>query len=113
MSSETTQTQADDIVRVKQSTLIGLHREAEKLPLKSRGVKAKLSGNYLSALKVAAWSLMKPDLINLVMIFAPSTGESLLALAQHTLKCFVKNESVPFCYGSITAARCFWYTELF
>jgi len=51
MSSETTQVQADDIVRVKQSTLIELHRDAQKLPLKTSGVKAILSGNYLSAFK--------------------------------------------------------------
>jgi uncharacterized protein (DUF58 family) len=51
MSSETTKVQADDIVRVKQSTLIELHHDAEKLPLKTRGVKAALSGNYLSAFK--------------------------------------------------------------
>ena len=42
---------ADDIVRVKQSTLISLHRAAESLPLKSGKVAARLSGNYLSAFK--------------------------------------------------------------
>ena len=42
---------ADDIVRVKQSTLIELHREAKKLPLKTRGIKASLGGNYISAFK--------------------------------------------------------------
>ena len=50
MSSEAT-TPADDIVRVKQSTLIKLHRAAENLPLKTRGIKARLGGNYLSAFK--------------------------------------------------------------
>jgi uncharacterized protein (DUF58 family) len=43
--------EADDIVRVKQSTLIKLHRAAENLPLKSRGIRARLSGNYMSAFK--------------------------------------------------------------
>lgn len=43
--------EADDVVRVKQSTLIELHRAAEKLPLKSRKIAARLSGNYVSAFK--------------------------------------------------------------
>lgn len=43
--------EADDIVRVKQSTLIELYRAAEKLPLKARGIRAQFSGNYLSAFK--------------------------------------------------------------
>lgn len=42
---------ADDIIRVKQSTLIGLHRAAENLPLKSGRITARLSGNYSSAFK--------------------------------------------------------------
>ena len=42
---------ADDIIRVKQSTLIGLHRAAESLPLKSGKIAARLSGNYSSAFK--------------------------------------------------------------
>ena len=42
---------ADDIIRVKQSTLIGLHRGAESLPLKSGRIAARLSGNYSSAFK--------------------------------------------------------------
>ena len=41
----------DDIVRVRQSTLIGLHREAKAIPLISRSVKAQLSGGYLSAFR--------------------------------------------------------------
>ena len=51
MTNEATQTKADDIVRVKQSTLIKLHHAAESLPLKSKGIKARLSGNYTSAFK--------------------------------------------------------------
>ena len=51
MTSEIKQIPADDIVRVKQSTLIELHRDAQKIPLISHGVKAMLSGNYLSAFK--------------------------------------------------------------
>ena len=51
MSVTSQQTQADDIVRVKQSTLIELHRAAENLPLKSGKIAARLSGNYVSAFK--------------------------------------------------------------
>jgi uncharacterized protein (DUF58 family) len=42
---------ADDIVRVNQSTLIALHRDAHKLPLKSRKIQSRMSGHYLSAFK--------------------------------------------------------------
>lgn len=41
----------DDITRIRQSTLIGLHRDAKNLPLKSTRVAARLSGNYVSAFK--------------------------------------------------------------
>lgn len=41
----------DDIVRVRQSTLIGLHQDARSLPLKSSKVRAQLSGHYLSTFK--------------------------------------------------------------
>lgn len=51
MSIEAKIIAADDIVRVKQSSLIKLHRAAESLPLNSNGIKARLSGNYLSAFK--------------------------------------------------------------
>ncbi len=41
----------DDIVRVKQSTLIGLNRDARSLPLISNSVKAQLAGGHLSAFR--------------------------------------------------------------
>ena len=41
----------DDIVRIKQSTLIGLNREARSLPLISNTVKAQMAGGYLSAFR--------------------------------------------------------------
>ncbi len=41
----------DDIVRINQSTLIALHRDAQKLPLKSRKIQSRMSGHYLSAFK--------------------------------------------------------------
>ncbi|MDH3761152.1 MAG: DUF58 domain-containing protein [Gammaproteobacteria bacterium] len=41
----------DDIVRVKQSTLIGLNREARSLPLLSNSVKAQMGGGHLSAFR--------------------------------------------------------------
>ncbi len=41
----------DDIVRVKQSTLIGLNREARNLPLLSNSVKAQMAGGHLSAFR--------------------------------------------------------------
>lgn len=40
--------EADDIVRVRQSTLIGLNRDARALPLISNSVKAQLAGGYVS-----------------------------------------------------------------
>ncbi|MFV2033192.1 MAG: DUF58 domain-containing protein [Gammaproteobacteria bacterium] len=47
----TSQEKGDDIVRVRQSTLIGLHREAKNIPLFSDSVKAQRSGNYLSSFR--------------------------------------------------------------
>ena len=41
----------DDIVRVKQSTLIGLNRDARGLPLISNTVKAQMAGGHLSAFR--------------------------------------------------------------
>jgi len=41
----------DDIVRVKQSTLIGLNREARGLPLFSNSVKAQMAGGHVSAFR--------------------------------------------------------------
>ena len=41
----------DDIVRVKQSTLIGLNRDARSLPLLSNSVKAQMAGGHLSAFR--------------------------------------------------------------
>lgn len=51
MNKDVIANKADDIVRVKQSTLIELRRDAEKLKLKTKKVKSGLSGNYLSAFK--------------------------------------------------------------
>jgi len=41
----------DDIVRVRQSTLIGLSRDAKKIPLDLNSVKAKMSGGYRSSFR--------------------------------------------------------------
>jgi len=41
----------DDIARIRQSTLIGLHREARSVPLIASSVKAQMSGGYLSAFR--------------------------------------------------------------
>ncbi len=43
--------QGDDIVRVRQSTLIGLNRDARSLPLLSNTVKAQMAGGHLSAFR--------------------------------------------------------------
>ena len=51
MNDESKIIEADDIVRVKQSTLIKSYSAAKNLPLNSNGIKARLSGNYLSAFK--------------------------------------------------------------
>ena len=42
---------ADDIVRVRQTTLIGLNRDARALPLISNSVKAQMAGGHLSAFR--------------------------------------------------------------
>lgn len=42
---------ADDIVRVRQETLIGLSRDARQLPLHSRSIRATFNGQYQSAFK--------------------------------------------------------------
>ena len=42
---------ADDIVRVKLETLIKLHQKAHQLPLKSKRIHSRLSGNYISTFK--------------------------------------------------------------
>jgi uncharacterized protein (DUF58 family) len=41
----------DDIVRIKLSTLIGLNREAGKLPLISNSIRAQMAGGHLSAFR--------------------------------------------------------------
>ena len=41
----------DDVVRVRQSTLIGLHREAKNIPLFSNSVNAQRAGSYLSSFR--------------------------------------------------------------
>ena len=43
--------EGDDIARIRQSTLIGLHREARSVPLIASSVKAQMSGGYLSAFR--------------------------------------------------------------
>jgi uncharacterized protein (DUF58 family) len=42
---------ADDIVRISQSTLIGLNRDARQLPLHSASIRAQFNGQYLSTFK--------------------------------------------------------------
>ena len=42
---------ADDIVRINQSTLIGLNRDARQLPLHSAKIHAQFNGQYLSPFK--------------------------------------------------------------
>ncbi len=51
MAEAATQILGDDIVRVRQDSLIALHREAVKLPLRSRRIRARLSGQYTSPFK--------------------------------------------------------------
>ncbi len=41
----------DDIVRIRQSTLIGLSRDAKKIPLDLKSVKAQMSGGYVGAFR--------------------------------------------------------------
>ena len=45
------QGKADDIVRVRQSTLIGLHREAKNIPLFSNSLNAQRAGSHLSSFR--------------------------------------------------------------
>ena len=42
---------ADDIVRVKQSSLIALNRDARQVPLSSANIQAQFNGQYLSTFK--------------------------------------------------------------
>lgn len=42
---------ADDIIRIKQSTLICLNRDARQLPLNSASIRAQFNGQYLSTFK--------------------------------------------------------------
>ncbi len=41
----------DDIVRVRQSTLIGLHRDAKNIPLFSNSINAQRAGSFLSTFR--------------------------------------------------------------
>jgi uncharacterized protein (DUF58 family) len=43
--------EADDIARVRSSTLIGLHRDAQTLPLISNQIKAQVAGGFLSSFR--------------------------------------------------------------
>ncbi len=43
--------EADDIARVRQSTLIGLNRDARQIPLNSVKIRAQYNGQYVSAFK--------------------------------------------------------------
>jgi len=51
MAIQKTLQPADDIVRVKLETLIKLHQKAHQLPLKSKRIHSRLSGNYISTFK--------------------------------------------------------------
>ncbi|VAW60911.1 hypothetical protein PA3071 [hydrothermal vent metagenome] len=44
-------TPGDDAVRINQSTLIALNRDARQLPLKSASIRAQFNGQYLSSFK--------------------------------------------------------------
>ena len=44
-------TPEDGIITISAASLIALHRDAHKLPLRSRKIHAQISGNYLSAFK--------------------------------------------------------------
>jgi len=46
-----TEKSPDDIVRIKQSTLIELNRDARQLPLHSASIRAQFNGQYLSTFK--------------------------------------------------------------
>jgi len=51
MFPQTSPPEADDLVRVRLDTLIKLHRSASQLPLKSKRIHSRLSGNYISTFK--------------------------------------------------------------
>lgn len=42
---------ADDVIRISQSTLIGLNRDARQLTLTARNIRAQLNGSYVSSFK--------------------------------------------------------------
>ncbi|VAW66241.1 hypothetical protein PA3071 [hydrothermal vent metagenome] len=46
-----TDTAADDIARIRQSTLIGLNRDARQLVLSSGNIRAQFNGQYISSFK--------------------------------------------------------------
>ena len=48
---ETPSVDADDIVRISQSSLIGLNRDAGQIQLRSANIRAQFNGQYLSAFK--------------------------------------------------------------
>ncbi len=48
---EVTSNKADDIIRVKLETLIKLSQQAHQLPLKSKRILSRLSGNFISPFK--------------------------------------------------------------
>ncbi len=48
---QTKDTASDDIVRINQSTLIGLNRDARQIPLNSASIRAQFNGQYLSTFK--------------------------------------------------------------
>ncbi|MCW8934720.1 MAG: DUF58 domain-containing protein [Gammaproteobacteria bacterium] len=50
-TSKNSEINADDVVRIKQSTLISLNRDARQLPLNSASIRAQFNGQYLSTFK--------------------------------------------------------------
>jgi len=50
-TSKSFENTADDVVRIKQSTLIALNRDARQLPLNSASIRAQFNGQYLSTFK--------------------------------------------------------------
>ena len=50
-TSKNSEVNADDVVRIKQSTLISLNRDARQLPLNSASIRAQFNGQYLSTFK--------------------------------------------------------------
>ena len=51
MAAQNTTNPADDIIRVKLESLIKLNQQASQLPLKSKRIHSRLSGNYTSTFK--------------------------------------------------------------